>query len=260
MFDTTLIEKGTSIMMLFTLPMVGLMFPFLFTAIALMGAQEVQGFAISGGIGCCSTAVGLVFSLGLLLIMKRSRSGRARPFLEKVQAEIGGEVVMGNLLWSLLSPRLRGEINGHEYRLSFRRQGGILSAADIGRMFLMWGWSYDLVLTSRWNGTAGFAQEAMPNFGLSLFGISGPTEVHDGLKTFANKSEGGALLVADEQTIEHARQAVTFGRNGCLLRVKSDAIRITGFVPIGATPDDVVALLRNCGNIATRAQALSPRT
>jgi hypothetical protein len=256
MFDTTLIEKITSVMMLFTVPMVGLMFPMLAFILGILVADGTQGYAIASAIGICGFAGGLVFTIALLLILKRSRSGRARPFLEEIQAEVGGEVRMGSLLWSLLSPRIHGEIDGHKYRLTFRRQGGIIGAADIGSRFLLWGWAFDLVVTAPWKGTAGFLPEVMPAFGLVLFGISGPAEVRNGMKTFAGGTEGGAKLVADEQALEAAKVATSFGRHGSIVRVKRNAIRMSGFVPDGATPADVAALLKICGALASRALAL----
>ncbi len=258
MFDTTIFEKITSIMMLFTMPMVGFMPAMLFISIALLSADGTMGYAVALSGGCCSLVVGLVFSLALLLMMKRSRSGRARPFLEEASAQLPGtEIVLGSLLWSLLSPRLKGEVDGHEFRLTFRRQGGILSAADIGSRFLTFGWMYDLVLTLPWTGNAGFSPEAMPNIGLSLFGISGPTEVQDGVKTYSCKNEAGERLVVDQQAIDSAREAVKFGRHGALLRVKPDAIRVSGHVPDGLTPDQLVAFLKHIAALATRAKHLA---
>ena len=188
MFDTTIFEKYGSIAMLFTLPMTGFMLPgivFLFAAIA---ADGTVGYGIAGGLGCCGLVGGILFTAGLLWLMKWSRSGRARPFLQGVVDEIGGEIRMGSLVWSLLSPRLTGEFEGHDYRFTLRRQGGVLSAADPGKRFLIWGWAFDMVLTAPWKGTAGFGPEGMPQIGLGLFGISGPRDSRDGVETCSRSS------------------------------------------------------------------------
>jgi hypothetical protein len=256
MFDTTLIEKITSLMLLFTLPMVGLAPALMGGALFLITFDVSQSWPAGLAACLCLGVGGFACSLAVILILWRSRSGRARVFLEAVAAENGAEVAMGSLLWPLLSPRLRGEVNGFPYRLTFRRRGGILSAADIGRTFVIWGWNYDLVMDVTWEGRAAFLQESSPAVLLSLLGVTGPPVSHEGLVSYACGSPGGEILASDRKALEHARVATRFGIHGALVRVQSDALRMVNSVPHEVTPQDVVALLEACGGLAACARAV----
>ena len=257
MFDTTIMEKISSVMILLTLPMVGIAPALLFGALFLIASDGPQGWAIGLASSLCLLAGGGVFALGMLAVLWRSRSGRARPFLEEVAAENGAEVTMGSLLWPLLSPRIRGEVNGFPYRLTFRRRGGILSAADIGKTFVIWGWNYDLVLDLEWAGRAAFTKEAAPGALLSVLGVTGPPTAHDGVTAYACSNPGGEALTSDPEALDHARVATAFGIHGALVRGQSDAIRMVNSVAHDATPQDVVALLNACSGLAARARLLT---
>jgi len=257
MFDTTVLEKITSVAVVLTLPVFGLL-PGLFAfTLFLIAADGPQGWALAVGGGLCGLGAGLLFMVGLALLLKRSRVGRARSFLEAVAAQNGAEVTTGSLLLPLLSPRIRGEVHGFSYRLTFRRRGGILSAADIGKRFLIWGWDYDLFLDLRWEGRAAFLKQGAPAALLSLFGISGPPVERDGLACYACGNTGGEALTSDPEALVHAAIATDFGVNGAMVRVQSDGLRMVHSVPDGASPTDVLALLDACAGLAKRARELT---
>lgn len=244
MFDTRPMEKVSSLMILLVIPAFALSPALLLTVLGFL-AWDSSGVLVSLlGTACCTAVVGLLLGVALLWFMRWTRTGKAGPFLAEVADDVGGEVQLATLVWSLTSPRLTGTLDGHPYRLTLRRQAGFLSPATVGNRLALFGWSFDLWMAAPIGVKVGFSPQGMAEGGLSLLGIGGPGEDFDGVKVFANRTERGAAIVHDPTAQVAARTAVNYGQNGCLVRVGPDALLVTHILHEGVTPAQTVAFVR----------------
>ncbi len=258
MFDTEKLERFLSVMMLFTALNLGCLVPVVGGAFGLLLAGDpTRSWPAILALTVVLAPVGLGVTLAVTWLLKRSRTGRAGPFLAAVAEEVEAEPSLGSLLWPLVTPRLVGEVDGHPFRLMLRRQAGILSAADPGRRFVVFGWMYELSMEAGRSGKAGFGPEGVPSLGLGLLGITGPSESRGGLATFACGTEEGERLVSDEAALEAARAMVEYGRSPALVRWTGGRIRVTGYMPDDDAPSSLVSFLRAAGALASRIDLLA---
>lgn len=246
MFDTRPLERLSSLMILPSLAVLPLVFG---GGMAVIVSVGVESHWIGLGLGCCAVAFVPVFGLPLLALLRWSRTGRARPWLEEVGDALGGgEVQTASYVFSLLSPRLTGTVDGLPYRLDLRRQAGVLSPPTVGNRFLLFGWMFQLRVEAEIGARIGFLPENTPTFGASLLRLTDPEPV-EGLIAFTGGTDRGRELARRPEVQEAARRALD-AIGGLLLRIGPDGIDVSGILPPGVTPGHMAALLRALADLA----------
>lgn len=250
MFDTRPLERINSIVIGVVYVSMPLIVGVPLALLALLAREPRYG--ISAGALCCTAAAIPLFSLPLIGLMKWSRTGRAQSFLDEVAATTGGTVSCATWLWSLLSPRLSGTLDGRPFRLTLRRRAGILSPSRVGRRFAIFGWTYDLRVEAPIGAKIGFAKGGVRPVGVGLLGLSGHVELPE-LHAWTGTTEHGKELVERPDVQRAAADIVPFGPAGSLVRAGPDAVVLVGSLPTDVTPTDVAGLLIACKRLAQAA-------
>jgi hypothetical protein len=184
----------------------------------------------------------------MLSLMRWSRAGRAPALLDAVAAEVGGQVHRPGWMTSLISPHLVGELDDARFRLTLRRQAGILSPATVGKKLAIWGWMYELELDAPTPARIGYGPAGHTAL-VGLFGLKSPHPLDD-LTAYTGGTPDGKERVLRPAAVEAARKLVHFD-GPTLVRVGTDAIRLSGTLkgPIDAAK--LVSLIRDTSTLST---------
>lgn len=252
MYDPRPLERISSIVFLVPLIILPVVTG---VGLALLGIGEMvsAGTFYTTGAACCGTVGVPLLTLPLLLLLKWSRTGEAKPFLEAVAANLGGgEVSTASLVWSMLSPRLEAAPDGRPVTFSLRRQAGFLSPSRVGAQRAIFGWMFTVKMPCAVGVKVGFGPPGAA-VGASLLGLHNPQPAQ-GLNLWSGPTDRGRWLVDHPTAQDAARRAVTFGhRHGCILRVGPQDIGVSGFLRPDVTPDMVAAFLHDLTIIASVA-------
>ncbi len=244
------IEKAASLVVGFTLAALPLMLGG--AAVVLLALQQ-QGPGAYLAAACVTAGSVPAFVAPVLALFRWSRTGRARPFLAAIRDEVGGEVRTATWLWSLVSPRLSGTLDGAPFRLTLQRTAGVLSPSTVGRRFLLWGWTFDLRLEAPIGVRVSFWPGETP-IGAGLMGLWNPVPC-DGITAFAGTTERGRELVARDDVIDAARAILDRWGHPVLVRAGPAFIHVAGNLHRDVTPADLVTLLRGVAALAAALRA-----